>query len=58
MKPDPSAMKLLLRKREMELRNIIKQMKSDKLHSSPVYRSLEQELETLQSRMTDDEKSQ
>lgn len=48
-------MKLLLRKREMELRNIIKQMKNDKLHSSPVYRSLEQELETLQSRMTDDD---
>lgn len=48
-------MKLLLRKREMELRNIIKQMKNDKLHSSPVYRTLEHELETLQSRMTDDD---
>ena len=51
-------MKLLLRKREMELRNIIKQMKTDNLHTSQVYRNLEHQLETLQSRMTDDEKKQ
>lgn len=51
-------MKLLLRKREMELRNIIKQMKNDNLHSSPVYRNLEHELETLQGRITDDGKKQ
>jgi hypothetical protein len=54
MKPDPSTMKLLLRKREAELQKIIRQMKHDNLQTSPVYRNLEQELETLKSRLTDE----
>jgi hypothetical protein len=53
MKPDPSAMKILLRKREAELQKIIRQMKHDKLHSSPVYRNLEHELESLKNQLTD-----
>ena len=52
MKPDPLAMKVLLRKREAELQKLIRQMKQDKLHSSPVYRNLEQELETLKNQLT------
>jgi hypothetical protein len=53
MKPDPLAMKLLLRKREVELQKIIRQMKHDNLHSSPVYRNLEHELESLKHQLTD-----
>jgi hypothetical protein len=52
MKPDPVTMKLLLKKREAELQKIIRQMKQDNLHSSPVYRNLEQELETLKTQLT------
>ena len=58
MKPDPSAMKALLRKREAELQKIIRQMKTDQLQASPVYRSLEQELETLKSQLTGQERDQ
>lgn len=58
MKPDHSTMKLLLRKRELELQKIIRQMKYDNLQTSPVYRNLEQELETLKSQLTDNEKRQ
>ena len=58
MKPDPSRMKLLLKKREGELQKIIRQMKSDKLQTSPVFRNLQQELETLRSQLTDNEKTQ
>jgi hypothetical protein len=58
MKPDPSTMKLLLKKREAELQKIIRQMKSDKLQTSPVFRNLEQELESLKSQLTDHEKGQ
>jgi len=58
MKPDPSTMKALLRKREAELQKIIRQMKTDQLQASPVYRNLEQELENLKSQLTDQEKDQ
>lgn len=58
MKPDPSAMKVLLRRREAELQKIIRQMKYDNLQTSPVYRNLEQELETLKNQLTDPEKNQ
>ena len=51
-------MKFLLRKRETELQKIIRQMKQDNLHTSPVYRNLEQELETLKTQLTDTEKRQ
>ena len=58
MKPDPSAMKALLRKRESELQKLIRQMKNDELHSSPVYKNLEQELEALKNHLTDAGKTQ
>ena len=51
MKPDPVTMKLLLKKREAELQKIIRQMKQDNLHSSPVYKNLEQELETVKTQL-------
>jgi hypothetical protein len=52
MKPDPMTLKLLLRKRQDELQKIIRQMKDDKLHSSPVYKNLSQELERVKSELT------
>jgi hypothetical protein len=52
MKPDPMALKLALRKREQELQKIINQMKNDKLHSSTVYKNLEQELDTVKTKLT------
>ena len=58
MKPDPLAMKFLLQRREAELQKLIRQMKQDKLHSSPVYRNLEQELEAVKTQLTDPEKKQ
>ena len=58
MKPDPLAMKALLRKRETELQKLIRQMKQDKLHSSPVYRNLEEELANLKNHLTDQGKTQ
>lgn len=51
MKPDPLTLKAALRKRELELQKIIRQMKQDNLHSSPVYRNLEQELESVKSKL-------
>lgn len=44
-------MKAALRKREIELQKIIRQMKQDNLHSSPVYKNLEQELETVKTKL-------
>jgi hypothetical protein len=51
MKPDPMDLKAALRKRELELQKIIRQMKQDNLHSSPVYKNLEQELETVKNKL-------
>jgi len=51
MKPDPMALKAALRKRQEELQKIIRQMKDDNLHSSPVYKNLAQELEKLKTEM-------
>ncbi len=45
-------MKLLLRKRELQLRNLMRQMKRDHLETSPVYRSLEEELNALRRQKT------
>lgn len=47
MKSHHAEMEMLLRKREAELQKLMRQMKHDKLQTSPVYRNLEQELETL-----------
>lgn len=57
-KPDPLAMKALLRRREAELQKIIKQMKQDDLQTSPVFRNLEHELESLKSQLTGQHKNQ
>lgn len=51
-------MKALLRKRETELQRLIRQMKVDKLNSSPVYRNLEEELETLKHHLGDHDEKQ
>jgi hypothetical protein len=51
MKPDPLALKAALRKREEELQKIIRQMKQDELHTSPVYKNLEEELESVKTRL-------
>jgi hypothetical protein len=51
MKPDPMDLKAALKKRELELQKIIRQMKQDNLHSSPVYKNLEQELESVKSKL-------
>jgi hypothetical protein len=56
MKPDPRKMKDALRKREAALQQIIRQMKQDDLHSSPVYKNLEQELQSVKSQLTDQQK--
>ena len=53
MKPDPMTMKANLRKRELELQKIIRQMKNDNLHSSTVYRNLSHELESVKVKLTD-----
>ncbi len=45
------ALKAALRKREMELQKIIWQMKQDNLHSSKVYKNLENELESLKTQL-------
>jgi hypothetical protein len=52
MKPDPQLLKNVLKKREAELQNIMKQMKQDNLHSSKLYRNLENELESLKNKVT------
>jgi hypothetical protein len=51
MKPDPTALKNALKKREVELQKIILQMKQDNLHSSKVYKNLEQELENVKTKI-------
>ena len=53
MKPDPLTLKILLKKRETELQKIIRQMKDDNLHSSTVYRKLENELESVKEKLVD-----
>lgn len=45
-------MKVQLRKRELELQKIIRQMRRDKLEASPVYRNLESELASLKGQLT------
>ena len=40
-----------LEKRESELQRLIRQMKSDQLHKSPVYHKLEKELSELKTQL-------
>lgn len=52
MTPNSLKMKALLRKREAHLQKIIRQMKHDRLHASPVYKNLEQELDAVKDQLT------
>ena len=52
MNPDARAVKASLLKRELELQRLIRQMKFDQLHNSPVYKNLEQELLTVKHQLT------
>ena len=52
MNPDPAALKAALRKREMELQKIIRQMKSDNISSGTVYKNLEHELESVKTKLS------
>ena len=54
MKPDQQVLKHALKKRETELQTIMKQMKQDNLHSSKVYKSLEEELVSVKTKMSTD----
>lgn len=56
MKFDPFVMKVLLGKRKAELQKIIRQMKHDELQTSPVYKTLKQELESLKNHQGGEEK--
>lgn len=53
MSTDPNALKSALKKREMELQRLIKQMKDDNLQTSVVYRSLENELQKVKGSLDD-----
>ena len=44
-------LKAALRKRELELHKIIRQMKQDDLHTSTVFKNLNQELEKVKSQL-------
>lgn len=46
-------MKSLLKRREAELQKIIRQMKEDELEKSTLYKTLEQELKGLKSRLSE-----
>jgi hypothetical protein len=52
MKSDVRALKASLLKRELELQRLIRQMKFDQLHHSPVYKNLELELDSVKSQLT------
>jgi hypothetical protein len=54
MKPDSTALKNALRKREAELQKLLTQMKQDNLHSSPVFKNLAQELDKVKNKLTTD----
>lgn len=45
-------LKAALRKRELELQKIIRQMKQDDLHTSTVYKNLNQELDKVKRQLT------
>lgn len=51
IKSDTSPDRAMLEKREMEIQRIMRQMKSDQLHNSPVYQKLEQELSELKNKL-------
>jgi len=55
MNPESKALKASLQKREMEILRLIRQMKLDQLHRSPVYKNLKDELEKVQTQLVKQE---
>jgi hypothetical protein len=51
MNSDVKALKIALRQRELELQQLIRQMKSDQMNHSKVYKNLEQELDGIKSQI-------
>lgn len=51
MNSDVKALKLALRQRELELQQLIRQMKSDQMNHSKVYKNLEQELDGIKTKI-------
>ena len=51
MNSDVKALKLALRQRELELQQLIRQMKSDQMNHSKVYKNLEQELDGIKNQI-------
>jgi hypothetical protein len=51
MNSDFKALKQALRQRELELQQLIRQMKSDQMNHSKVYKTLEQELDGIKTKM-------
>lgn len=51
-------MKQALRQRELELQQLIRQMKSDRLNNSSVYKNLERELQDIKEKLTESAEKQ
>ncbi len=51
MKSNTKVDRASLEKREVEIQNLIRQMKLDRLHQSPVYKNLELELSELKNKL-------
>jgi hypothetical protein len=52
MNPDVRTLRASLQKRELELQRLIRQMKFDQLHQSPVFKNLEMELDSVKSQLS------
>jgi hypothetical protein len=51
IKSDSQRDRSALEKREAEIHRLLRQMKLDNLHNSPVYQKLQQELEILKNKL-------
>ncbi len=51
MTSNAQATKSTLLKRELELQRLIRQMKFDQLHQSPVYKKMEEELTAIKNQL-------
>jgi signal transduction histidine kinase len=58
MTPEIKAIERALKKRQIELHELIQQMKADQLAKSSLYKSLEQELESIAEKLKDTSRSQ
>ena len=50
MKPEEMTSAALI-KREMEIKRLMRQMELDKLHSSPVFKNLDNELQSIRQKL-------